>query len=112
MQVMIAIHLAIDDLFTLERNLNKANLIEALAIKTGNTKVASGEVVEALFAIIGDALANGEKVQLIDFGSFAVSETRARMGRHPQTGDAIHIAAAKRLKFTAGAKPKAEVNKK
>ena len=92
--------------------MNKANLIEALALKTGHTKVASGVVVEALFEIIGEALANGEKVQLIDFGSFAVGETKARMGRHPQTGDAIHIPAAKRLKFTAGAKLKTEVNKK
>ncbi|HSY27127.1 MAG TPA: HU family DNA-binding protein [Burkholderiaceae bacterium] len=92
--------------------MNKANLIEALALKTGHTKVASGEVVDALFEIIGDALANGEKVQLIDFGSFVVSETKARIGRHPRTGESIHIIAAKRLKFTAGAKLKAEVNKK
>ena len=91
--------------------MNKTDLIDALALKTGHTKVASGEVVDALFEIIGDALAQGDTVQLIGFGAFGITETKARAGRHPQTGEAIQITASKRPKFTAGAKLKAAVNK-
>jgi DNA-binding protein HU-beta len=95
----------------LEITLNKTDLIEALALKTGHTKVASAEVVDALFDIIGDALAQGEAVQLIGFGAFGITETKARTGRNPQTGNTIQIAAGKRPKFTAGAKLKAAVSK-
>jgi DNA-binding protein HU-beta len=94
----------------LENPLNKADLIEALALKTGHTKVASGEVIDAMFEIIGGALAQGETVQLVGFGSFGITETKARAGRNPQSGEAIQIAAGKRPKFTAGAKLKALVN--
>ena len=96
----------------LERKLNKTDLIDALALKTGHTKVASGQVVNALFEIIGDALARDELVQLIGFGAFGVTSTKARTGRNPQTGDVIHIAARRRPKFTAGAKLKASMNTK
>lgn len=91
--------------------MNKTDLIDALALKTGHSKVASGEVIDAMFEIIGSALAQGEAVQLIGFGAFGITETKARAGRNPQTGAAIQIAAGKLPKFTAGAKLKALVNK-
>lgn len=96
----------------LENTLNKTELIEALALKTGNTKAASGETIDALFEIITDALGQGDTVQLIGFGAFGITETTARTGRNPQTGAAIEIPAGKRPKFTAGAKLKAAVNPK
>jgi DNA-binding protein HU-beta len=89
----------------------KTELIQALAHRTGQTKVASGEVVDAFFEIIGDALSQGDTVQLIGFGAFGITKTKARTGRHPQTGDAIQLPAGKRPKFTAGAKLKAAVNR-
>lgn len=91
--------------------MNKTDLIEALALKTGHTKVVSGEVIDAMFEIIGNALAQGEPVQLVGFGAFGVTETKARAGRNPNTGEAIQIAAGKRAKFTAGAKLKSLVTK-
>jgi DNA-binding protein HU-beta len=68
--------------------------------------------VDAFFEIIGDALSQGDTVQLIGFGAFGITKTKARAGRHPQTGDAIQLTAGKRPKFTAGAKLKAAVNKR
>ena len=90
--------------------MNKSDLIEALAQKTGHTKAASAEVIDGLFEIISDALAQGETVKLIDFGSFGITETKPRVGRNPQTGDAIQIPSGKRPKFTASAKLKTAVN--
>jgi DNA-binding protein HU-beta len=85
--------------------MNKTELTAALAKKANLTKTQAGEIVNALFdseGIIADSLRKGDAVTIPGFGSFAVSESKAREGRNPQTGKAIKIAARKRPVFRAG----------
>lgn len=90
--------------------MNKSEMIDALAEKTGTSKVKAGEHIDATIEIIKAALAKGDKVQLIGFGTFEVGSRAARTGRNPRTGADIKIAAAKVPKFKAGATLKAAVN--
>ena len=90
--------------------MNKTELIEALAEKTGQPKKESGEVLDALLGIVSDTLAAGDTIQLIGFGVFGITETQARAGRNPKTGEVLEIAAGKRPKFTPGSKLKAAVS--
>ena len=69
--------------------MNKAELIGSVAEKAGMSKKDAEKAVNAVFASVGDALANGEKVQLVGFGTFEVRERAARTGRNPQTGEEI-----------------------
>jgi len=68
----------------------KADLIAKVA-ETGITKKQAGEVVNAVISAIKDALAKGEKVSLVGFGTFSVKERAARQGRNPRTGKKIKI---------------------
>ena len=81
---------------------NKAELVENVASKTGLTKKDATSAVEAVFSSIQDDLKNGEKVQLIGFGTFEVRNRAARKGRNPQTGKEIQIAASKVPAFKPG----------
>lgn len=83
--------------------MNKVELIAAVAEKAGLTKKDAEKAVAAVVGSIEDALVAGEKVQLIGFGTFEVRERAARMGRNPQTKEAIKIAASKQPVFKAGA---------
>ena len=76
-------------------------LIEKVASATDLTKKDATAAVDAVFSTIQDALANGEKVQLIGFGNFEVRDRAARKGRNPQTGAVIEIPAKKLVKFKA-----------
>ena len=90
--------------------MTKAELITAVAEKSGLTKKASAAAIDAFTASVTDALKAGEKVQLVGFGSFDVVERAARAGRNPQTGAAIQIPASKAPKFKAGKDLKDAVN--
>ena len=79
--------------------MNKAQLIDAIAEKAGLTKADSKKALEAFVETVGEALKGGDKVALIGFGSFSVSERSARSGRNPQTGKTITIPAKKVVKF-------------
>ena len=92
--------------------MNKTELVDALAAKTRATKAAAGESIDALVEIITAAVANGDEVALIGFGTFKSSKRAARTGRNPQTGAELKIAATTTPKFTAGAKFKAAVSGK
>ncbi len=81
---------------------NKAELVERVAAKTNLTKKDVTAAVEALFETVQDVLAEGEKVQVIGFGTFEVRDRAARKGRNPQTGEEIEIAASKVPGFKAG----------
>lgn len=81
---------------------NKSELISVVAEKAGLTKKDTEKVVNAVFDGIGDALAKGDKVQVIGFGTFDVRERKAREGRNPATGDTITIPAVKVPVFKAG----------
>ncbi|NLY88609.1 MAG: HU family DNA-binding protein [Firmicutes bacterium] len=91
--------------------MTKAELIEQVAEKTNLTKKDSGKAVDAVLATMTEALARGEKIQLVGFGSFEVRERGARTGRNPQTGAAITIAARKVPVFKPGKALKDAVDK-
>jgi DNA-binding protein HU-beta len=91
--------------------MNKAQLIQAVATKANASKLAAELVVGAAIEAIAEALVMGETVQLIGFGSFSVVERKARIGRNPQTGKEMKIAARKVIRFKAGSALAAATNK-
>ena len=94
-----------------DKIMNKTDLVEAVALKTGMTKKAAEEAVNAVNAAIADALAEGQKVQIIGFGTYSVKTRAAREGRNPKTGEKMTIAASKTPAFTAGKALKDAINK-
>ena len=92
--------------------MNKAELVAAIAAKTGDTKKGAEASVNAFVDVITDALAKGDKVQLVGFGSFEVRKRAARKGRNPQTKEEIKIPASKAPVFKAGKALKDLGNKK
>jgi DNA-binding protein HU-beta len=92
--------------------MNKAELVEAIAKKTGSTKASVETTLDALMETVTGSLTKGDSVALIGFGTFSVSKRAARKGRNPATGAEIKIPASKVAKFSAGAKLKKSVNKK
>jgi DNA-binding protein HU-beta len=92
--------------------MNKQELIDAVAAQTGASKALTGETLDTLLDVVKNAVATGDTVQLIGFGSFGSGKRAARTGRNPKTGEAIKIAAAKTVKFTAGKAFKDAVNTK
>ena len=91
--------------------MNKAELIDAVAEKSGLSKTDAQKTVEALFDTIQVALKKGDDVRLVGFGTFSVSARAASEGRNPRTGEAIKIPARKQPKFRAGKELKEAVNK-
>ena len=92
--------------------MNKAELVAAVAAKTGDTKKSAEASVDAVVAVIKEALVKGDIVQLVGFGSFEVRKRAARKGRNPQTKEEIKIPASKAPVFKAGKQLKELVNKK
>lgn len=90
--------------------MNKNELISRVAEVNETTKKAAGEQVEAILAVITEALAAGEEVAISGFGKFSVTERAAREGRNPATGETIQIAASKSPKFKAAKALKDSVN--
>ncbi|HHV78571.1 MAG TPA: HU family DNA-binding protein [Firmicutes bacterium] len=82
--------------------MNKAELVDVVASKTGLSKKDSEKAVNATIEGIQEALAKGEKVSLIGFGTFEVRERAARKGRNPKTGEEIRIEATRVPMFRAG----------
>jgi len=81
---------------------NKTDLVNSVAEATGLSRKDATNAVESVFNSISDALAEGDKVQLIGFGNFEVRERAARKGRNPQSGEEIEIAASKVPAFKPG----------
>jgi len=90
--------------------MNNADLAEQLANGHGGTKADARKLVDALFAAIVDAAAAGEEVSLNGFGKFKVKESAAREGRNPATGEAIKIAASRKLTFAPAKAVKDKLN--
>ncbi len=84
--------------------MNKGDLVEKVAQGCDVSKAAAEQVLNGLIGAITDAVASGNKVTLVGFGTFSVAERAAREGRNPQTGKAIKIPAKKVVKFKAGSK--------
>lgn len=91
--------------------MNKTELVSSVAEKAEITKKDAEKAVNAVFASIEEALVNGEKVQLVGFGTFEVRNRKARVGRNPQTNEEIQIPAAKVPAFKAGKNLKEAVDK-
>lgn len=90
--------------------MNKTELVNAVAEQAELSKKDAAKAVDAVFESIANALKDGDKVQLVGFGSFEVRERAARKGRNPQTGEEIEIAATKNPAFKPGKQLKDAVN--
>ena len=90
--------------------MNKTELIAAIAEQAEISKKDSEKALKAFVDVVTEQLKEGEKVQLVGFGTFEVSERAAREGRNPQTGKTMKIAACKAPKFKAGKALKDAVN--
>ena len=82
--------------------MNKTELVAAMAEEAGLSKKDTETAVNAVFDVIAKALADGDKVQLVGFGSFEVRSRAARVGRNPKTKETIKIAASKVPTFKPG----------
>lgn len=91
--------------------MNKTELIDAIATECDLSKSDAQRALDSIVTNVVKAVANGETVQLVGFGTFASGKRAERTGRNPRTGEAIKIAAAKTVKFTAGKAFKDTVNK-
>ena len=92
--------------------MNKAELVELVANKTGSSKRQSEESLDIVITAITKSVTKGEKVTLVGFGTFERRDRRARKGRDPRTGAEIDIPAKKVPAFSAGKQFKQAVNKK
>lgn len=90
--------------------MNKSELIDAIAQDAGITKVAAKKALESFTTNITSALSKGDRISLIGFGSFSVSQRSAREGINPQTKKKIKVAAKKVAKFKAGSELATAVN--
>lgn len=90
--------------------MNKSELVDSIAKKSGLSKAQSTEALNAFIATIGEAMKANDTVSLVGFGTFSVKERQARTGRNPQTKEEIQIPASKVPSFKAGKSLKDMVN--
>ncbi len=90
--------------------MNKTELVAAMADQAGISKKDAEKALAAFTGVVTEELKKGEKVQLVGFGTFEITERKAREGRNPQNGKAMKIAASKAPKFKAGKALKDAVN--
>ena len=90
--------------------MNIAELVAAMAEKAVLSKKDSEAALKAFADVVAEELKKGEKIQLVGFGTFEVSERGEREGRNPQTGETMKIAACKAPKFKAGKALKDAIN--
>lgn len=90
--------------------MNKTELVAAIAEKTQITRKDADAALKAFTDVVSDELKKGEKIQLVGFGTFEVSERPAREGRNPRTGETMTIAASKQPKFKPGKALKDAIN--
>ena len=90
--------------------MNKAELVAAVAERTELSKKDAEKALKAFVDVVAEELKKGEKIQLVGFGTFEVTERAAREGRNPLTGEKMQIKASKAPKFKAGKALKDAVN--
>jgi len=90
--------------------MNKSELIESIATKSGVTRAAAATMLDAALGTITEALVAGDAVAILGFGNFKVSARAARTGKNPATGAALEIPASNVPKFTPGKALKDAVN--
>ena len=92
--------------------MNKADLVDRVAAATGISKTQAAAAIETFISSVSSSLKKSERVTLVGFGTFGISQHKARNGRNPQTGALIKIAARRVAKFTPGVELKKLVNRK
>ena len=90
--------------------MNKTDLTNRMAEEAGISKAAAKQALESFLGAVEDTLKTGDKISLVGFGTWSISERAAREGRNPQTGATIQIAAKKVVKFKAGTELSKAVN--
>ena len=93
-----------------KNKMTKDELVTKISEEAGITKKEAGEALKAFTESVSEAMAKGDSVSLVGFGSFSVSQRSARTGRNPQTGETIQIPLRKTVKFKAGKALKDSVN--
>ena len=92
--------------------MNKGDLIDRVSADAGISKAQADRAIDSVLGGITDSLRKGERVTLVGFGPFGISQRRARKGRNPQTAEMIKIPATKSVRFSAGKKLKEVINKR
>ncbi len=92
--------------------MNKADLVEAMASKTGLSKAQANDSLDAFTETVTNTLKKGDRVTLVGFGTFSTSDRAARTGRNPQTGETLKIKAKRVVKFKPGKELSTKVAKK
>lgn len=90
--------------------MNKSELVSKMASRSNLSAACARRALDAMLESIQEALAEGDRVQLVGFGTFKVTEHNSREGRNPKTGEVIQIPASKTPSFSAGAELKNAVN--
>jgi len=89
--------------------MNKAQLIDAISAEAGLSKADAKKALDAFVKTTGQQLKQGDRIALVGFGTFSISERPARQGRNPQTGVQINIEKKKVVKFKAGSELSADI---
>lgn len=92
--------------------MNKGDLIDRVSADAGISKAQADRAIDSVLGGITDSLRKGERVTLVGFGTFAVSQRKSRKGRNPQTNELIKIPATKSVRFSSGKKLKEVINKR
>ena len=90
--------------------MNKSELIDNIAEKSGLNKTQAGDALNAMMESVGEALENNDSVSLVGFGTYSVKDRKARTGRNPKTGEELKIPASKVPHFKAGKSLKDRLN--
>lgn len=90
--------------------MNKSELIDNIAEKSGLNKTQASDALNAFIESVGEALENNDSISLVGFGTFSVKDRKARTGRNPKTGDPLEIPASKVPSFKAGKNLKDRLN--
>ena len=90
--------------------MNKSELIDAISVNAELSKADAKKALEGFIKATSETLQKGDKIALVGFGSFSVTERSARKGKNPRTGEVIDIAAKKSVKFKAGSELSGALN--
>jgi DNA-binding protein HU-beta len=92
--------------------MNKGDLIDRVSGDAGISKAQADRAIDSVLGGITDSLRKGERVTLVGFGTFSISQRRSRKGRNPQTNEMMKIPATKAVRFSSGKKLKEVINKR
>ena len=92
--------------------MNKGDLIDRVSVDAGISKAQADRAIDSVMRGITDSLRKGERVTLVGFGTFSITQRRARKGRNPQTSELMRIPATKSVRFSSGKKLKEVINRR